>query len=163
MAPYGHGGGSQGIAAGPRVHPDPPPHPTGPGRPAPVQAPQAQGEHSLAECRIPAPRLPAKPWPACDPAVAAAAEEGAERGAKGALGGPLGGLGYTYHRHISINWCATHSLCCMRAMVRTRADAKPVLHGCCGPTQVDIKQDCCRNAGKRVQVHCGEGAESLAG
>ena len=113
VAPYGHGGGSQGIAAGPRVHPDPPPHPTGPGRPAPSQVHQAQGEHSHPECCIPAPRLPAKPWPACDPAVAAA-EEGAERGAKGALGGPLGVLGYTYHRHISINWCAParrHTAC----------------------------------------------------
>lgn len=115
MAPYGHGGGSQGITAGPRVPPDPPPYPTGPGRPAPGQAPQAQDEHSHLESRIPAPRLPAKPWPACDPAVAAA-EEGAERGIKWALGGPLGVLGYTYHRHISINWCAhalRHSLCCI--------------------------------------------------
>ena len=119
---YGHGSGSQGIAAGPRVHPDPPPHPTGPGRPAPGQAPQAQGEHSHAECCIPAPRLPAKPWPACDPAVAAA-EEGAERGVKGALAGPLGVLGYTYHRHISINWCGpalTHNLRCMGAKADRR-------------------------------------------
>ena len=105
VAACGHGSGSQGIAAGPRVHPDPPPHPTGPGRPAPAQAPQAAHDLRHTEGRIPEPRLPEKPWPACDPAPAAAAEEAAERGTKGALGGSLGVLGYTYNRHISVNWC----------------------------------------------------------
>ena len=104
LAPYGHGCGSQGLAGGPRVHPElPRAAPAAPASGAAEAAPrQSEGAESSewapAQARAPAGGAAAK---AAQVADVEAPPPGA--GAPRAL--PPGMLGHRFRRRISVNWC----------------------------------------------------------